>query len=76
MLAIIGDARRCLELTFPLGTAAIRVDVGLDEADVALDDRADVPYPVLRALDVSVDRPGFEATQLPSLQKMRPLYQP
>ena len=72
----MGDARRCLELTFPLGTAAIWVDVGLDEADVALDDRADIPYPVLGALDMSVDRPSFEAAQLPSLQKMRPLYRP
>ena len=57
----MGDARRCLELTFPLGTAAIWVDVGLDEADVALDDRPDVLDPVLGTLDVRVDRASLEA---------------
>ena len=48
--------------TFPLGATAVRVDVRLDEADVALDDGADVLHPVLGALLVRVDGARLEAT--------------
>ena len=47
--------------TFPLGATAVRVDVRLDEADVALDDGADVLHPVLGALLVRVDGASLEA---------------
>ena len=47
--------------TFPLGAAAVRVDVRLDEADVALDDGADILHPVLGALLVRVDGTSLEA---------------
>ena len=47
--------------TFPLGATAVRVDVRLDEADVALDDGTDVLHPVLRALLVRIDGTRLEA---------------
>ena len=47
--------------TFPLGATAVRVDVRLDEADVALDNGADILHPVLGALLVRVDGTSLEA---------------
>lgn len=51
-------------LAFPLSTAAVWVDIRLDEADVALDDGANVPHPMFGALDVGVDGTRFETTGL------------
>ena len=47
--------------TFPLCTATVWVDVRLNKADVAFDDRANVLHPVLRALLVRIDGTRLEA---------------
>lgn len=48
---------------FPLGASTVRVDVGLDETNVALDYRADVLYPVRGSSLMVSDRSGLEAVE-------------
>jgi hypothetical protein len=44
------------ELTLPLGTSAIRVNVSFNEANVALDDRSNILDPGLAGKLVILDR--------------------
>ena len=53
--------RVAIQLTFPFGAAAVRIDVRLDEANVRFDDGSDILYPLLRSFFVSIDRSSLEA---------------